>query len=76
MEIFHLSLSFFVRWMRLEYGLSGDDHLAGRSKHSGDSRGGLGVSNESPLEPKLCHFHGEFQEKLVKLHKSNLPRLI
>ena len=40
-------------------------------QNSGGSRGGSGGSNEPPLEPKLFHFHGEFQEKLVKLHKSN-----
>ena len=34
---------------------------------------GFGGSNEPPLEPKLFHFHGEFQGKLVKLHKSNPP---
>ena len=28
-------------------------------------------SNEPPFEPKLFHFQWEFQEKLVKLHKSN-----
>ena len=48
---------------------------------SGGSRGGSGVqtiggSNEPPLEPKLFHFRGEFQEKLVKLHKSNPRQLI
>ena len=43
---------------------------------SGGSRGGSGGSNEPPLEPKLFHFLGEFQEKLVKLHKSNPPQLI
>ena len=32
---------------------------------SGGFRGG---SNEPNLEPKLFHFHGEFQVKLVKLH--------
>ena len=42
-----------------------------RSLISGGSRGGSGGSNEPPLEPKLFHFHGEFQEKLDKLHKSN-----
>ena len=41
--------------------------------NSGGSRGGSGGSNEPPLEPKLFHFHGEFQEKFVKLHKSNPP---
>ena len=40
------------------------------------SRGGSGGSNEPPLEPKLFHFHGEFQEKIDKLHKSNPPQLI
>ena len=41
---------------------------------SGGSRGGSGGgSNEPPLEPKLFHFHGEFQVKLDKLHKSNPP---
>ena len=40
---------------------------------SGGSRGGSGGSNEPPFEPKLFHFHGEFQNKLVKLHKSNPP---
>ena len=25
---------------------------------------GIGGSNEPPLEPKLFHFHGEFQEKI------------
>ena len=29
-----------------------------------------------PLEPKLFHVHGEFQEKLVEPHKSNPPQLI
>ena len=43
---------------------------------SGGSRGGSGGSNEPPLEPKLFHFHGEFQELLVKLHKLNPPQLI
>ena len=43
---------------------------------SGGSRAGSEGSNEPPLEPKLFHFHGEFQEKLVKLHKSNPPQLI
>ena len=43
---------------------------------SGGSRGGSGGSNELPLEPKLFHFHGEFQDKLVKLHKLNPPQLI
>ena len=43
---------------------------------SGGSRGGSGGSNEPPHEPKLFHFHGEFQEKLVKLHKLNPPQLI
>ena len=33
-----------------------------------------GLSNKPPLEPKLFHFHREFQEKLVKLHKSNPPQ--
>ena len=37
---------------------------------------GFGGSNEPPLEPKFFHFHGEFQEKLVKLHNSNPPQLI
>ena len=37
---------------------------------------GLGGFKRTPLEPKLFHFHGEFQEKLVKLHKSNPPQLI
>ena len=32
---------------------------------SGGFRGGSGGSNEPPLQPKLFHFHGEFQEKLV-----------
>ena len=44
-----------------------------------DPEGVRGVrlgSNEAPLEPELFHFHGEFQEKLVKLHKSNPPQLI
>ena len=40
---------------------------------SGGFRGGSGGSNEPHLEPKLFHFHGEFQEKLVKLHKSPPP---
>ena len=40
------------------------------------SGGSSGGSNEPPLEPKLFHFHGEFQEKLVKSHKSNPPQLI
>ena len=44
--------------------------------NSGGSRGGSGGSFEPPLEPKLFHFHGEFQEKWVKLHKSNPPQLI
>ena len=39
-------------------------------------QGGSGGSNEPPLEPKLFNFHGEFQEKLVRLHKSNPPQLI
>ena len=43
---------------------------------SGGCRGGLGGSIEPPLEPKLFHFHGEFQEKLVKLHKLNPLQLI
>ena len=43
---------------------------------NGGSRGDSGGSNETPIEPKLFHFHGEFQEKLVKLHKSNPPQLI
>ena len=43
---------------------------------SGGSRGGSGGSNEPPLEPKLFHFHGEFQKKIDKLHKSNPPQLI
>ena len=43
---------------------------------SGGSRGGSRGSNEPPLEPKLFHFHGGFQEKLVKLHKSNPSQLI
>ena len=34
-------------------------------------RGGLGGFKRTPIEPKLFHFHGEFQKKLVKLHKSN-----
>ena len=38
--------------------------------------GSWGGSNEPPLEPKLFHFLGEFQEKLVKLYKSNPPQLI
>ena len=29
-----------------------------------------------PIEPKLFHFRGEYQEKLVKLHKSNPPQLM
>ena len=33
---------------------------------SGGSRGGSGGSNEPPLEPKLFHFHGEFQKKWSK----------
>ena len=37
---------------------------------------GFGGSNDPPLEPKLFHFHGEFQEKLDKPHKSNPPQLI
>ena len=45
-------------------------------RYSGGSRGGLGGSNEPPLEPKLFHFHGEFQKKMVKQHKSNPPQLI
>ena len=44
-----------------------------RGEGSGGSRGGSGGSNEPPLDPKLFHFHGEFQEKLVRLHKSNPP---
>ena len=44
--------------------------------NSGGSRGGLGGSNEPPLEPKVFHFHGKFQENLVKLHKSNPALLI
>ena len=47
-----------------------------RMSASGGSRGGSGGSSEPPLEPKLFHFHGGFQEKLVKLHKSNPPQLI
>ena len=43
---------------------------------SGGSRGGSGGSNESPFEPKLFNFHREFQEKMVKLHKSNPAQLI
>ena len=41
--------------------------------HSGKSRGGSGDSNEPPFESKLFHFHGEFQEKLIKLHKMTPP---
>ena len=41
------------------------------SYSSGGSIGGSGGSNEPPLETKLFHFHGEFQKKMVKLHKSN-----
>ena len=37
---------------------------------------GFGGFKRTPLEPKLFHFHGEFQEKLVKLHKSNPAQLI
>ena len=44
--------------------------------YSGGSSGGSWGSNEPLLQPKLFHFHGEFQEKLVKLHKSNPPQLI
>ena len=40
-----------------------------RSACSGGSSGG-------PLEPKLFYVHGEFQEKMVKLHKSNPLLLI
>ena len=36
-----------------------------------DPEGVRGVQTNPPLEPKLFHFHGGFQEKLVKLHKSN-----
>ena len=43
---------------------------------SGGSRGGSGGSNEPPLVPKSFHFHGEFQKKMVKLHKSNPAQLI
>ena len=45
-------------------------------KVSGGSRGGLGGFKRTPLEPKSFHFHGEFQEKLVKLHKSIPTQLI
>ena len=34
------------------------------------------VSDIPPLEPTLFHFHREFQEKLVNLHKSNPLELI
>ena len=45
-------------------------------RYSGGSTGGSWGSNEPPFEPKLFYFHGEFQETLVKLHKSNPPQLI
>ena len=38
-----------------------------------DPEGVRGV--QTPLEPKLFHFHGEFLEKLVKLQKLNPPQL-
>ena len=41
-----------------------------------DPEGVQGVQTNPVFEPKLFHFHGEFQEKLVKLHKSNPPQLI
>ena len=46
------------------------------SNSSGGSRGGSGGSNEPLLEPKLPHFHGEFQEKLIRPYKSNPAQLI
>ena len=44
--------------------IRGSDHTVA------DPEGGSWGSNELPLEPKLFHFYGEFQEKLVEPHKS------
>ena len=51
-------------------------YLFSLANFSGGSRGGTGCSKKKPLEPKLFTFHGEFQEKLVKLHKANPHQLI
>ena len=80
-KYFSFKMSFSFKWStqeRKKMELSITDwivFLFGREKGcSGGSRGRSGGSNEPPLGPKLFHFHGEFREKLVKLHKSNPPQ--
>ena len=53
-----------VRYMRRAANSRLSEMLHYFGKNSGGSRGGSGGSNEHPLEPKLFHFHGEFQEKI------------
>ena len=43
-------------------------HAFGRVRQWRIQRG-FGGSNEPPFEPKLFHFHGEFQEKMDKPHR-------